>query len=98
MNMDTNLTIGATAEFPGNDADGRNWVGFVHNANDRSVYAESRGATEEEAAQVARLISAAPDLLAALQAFEKVDDFSGWHPNYRDAIEAARAAIRKATK
>lgn len=41
---------------------------------------------------------AAPDLLAALQAFEKVDDFSGWHPNYSDAIEAARAAIVKATK
>lgn len=46
----------------------------------------------------AKLISAAPDLLAALQAFEKVDDFSGWHPNYSDAIEAARAAIVKATK
>lgn len=46
----------------------------------------------------AKLISAAPDLLAVLQAFEKVDDFSGWHPNYRDAIEAARAAILKATK
>ena len=37
------------------------------------------------------------NILDALIAFQKVDDFAGWHPNYSDAIEKARAAIAKAT-
>lgn len=45
----------------------------------------------------ARLIAAAPDLLAALEAFTKHDDFLGWHPRYDDAVKLARDAIRKAT-
>jgi len=38
------------------------------------------------------------DLLAALLAFRSIDDFSGWHPKYRDAIAKAEAAIEAATK
>lgn len=45
------------------------------------------------------LAEAAPDLLAALLAFQKASggDFIGWHPNYADAIELARKAIARAT-
>lgn len=41
--------------------------------------------------------SAVPELLEALQMFNEVDQFNGWHPNYSDAIAKARAAIAKAT-
>ena len=45
----------------------------------------------------ARLISAAPDLLDALQAIAAQGDFAGWHPRFAKAIALARAAIAKAT-
>jgi hypothetical protein len=45
----------------------------------------------------AAIICAAPIAIAALKAFAAVDDFSGWHPKYAQAIELARAAIAKAT-
>ena len=54
------------------------------------------GNDDEQAAANAKLIAAAPDLLAALQAFASIDDFSGWHPKFRDAIEKAEAAIKAA--
>lgn len=53
-------------------------------------------ADEDEADATAALISAAPDLLDALKAFAALDDFSGWHPRYFDAIKKAQAAIAKA--
>jgi hypothetical protein len=50
----------------------------------------------------ARLISAAPDLLEACRAFLAYHDADGESDvemmlNYADAVEAAKAAIRKAT-
>ena len=50
----------------------------------------------------ARLIAAAPDLLAALIAFRDSgpsggQDFAEWHASYRPAIALARAAIKRAT-
>lgn len=44
------------------------------------------------------LIAAAPELLAALEAFRAVGgtDFDGWATAYNDAVEMARAAIKKA--
>ena len=56
--------------------------------------------TDEEKAN-AFLISAAPDMLSALNALRTAngaDDFEGWHPSFREAIEQARAAIAKATQ
>lgn len=58
------------------------------------------GTTEDEAN--ARLIAAAPELLAALIAFRESGpsggkDFAQWHQSYGPAIELARAAIAKAT-
>jgi len=45
----------------------------------------------------ARLIAAAPDLLAALIAFrDEGAGFVGWHPNYERAIELAQSAIAAA--
>ena len=47
----------------------------------------------------ARLIAAAPDLLAALKALRDANgsnNFSGWHENFHDAIKMALAAIDKA--
>ena len=52
---------------------------------------------EDESLANAALISAAPDLLEALEAFRAIDAFEGWHPKYREAIEKAEAAIAKAT-
>ncbi|HXJ14353.1 MAG TPA: hypothetical protein VNH19_18915 [Candidatus Limnocylindrales bacterium] len=49
------------------------------------------GGTEQEARANARLIAAAPDLLAALQAVVRVAD------RKTDEFDAARAAIAKAT-
>jgi hypothetical protein len=51
----------------------------------------------------ARLIAAAPDLLAALLAFRDGGisggkDFAGWHDSYSLAIKKARAAIARATE
>ena len=57
-------------------------------------------APDDEARANARLIAASPDLLAALNALRTAngsDDFEGWHPAFRDAIDMARAAIAKAT-
>lgn len=50
----------------------------------------------------ARLIAAAPDLLAALVAFRDGGpqggrNFAEWHESYKPAIDLARAAIAKAT-
>jgi len=54
------------------------------------VYSEAFGDTEQEAAN-ARLIAAAPDLLAALQAVVRVAD------RKTDEFDLAHAAIAKAT-
>ena len=45
----------------------------------------------------ARLIAAAPELLEALLAIERVDGWKGWHHSYDEACEKARTAIAKAT-
>lgn len=45
----------------------------------------------------AQLISAAPELLEALQLFAGVENFNGWHDKYREVIEKARTALAKAT-
>ena len=46
----------------------------------------------------ARLISAAPDLLAALRDLTVDAEAAGWDaPEYSDVLNAARAAIAKAT-
>jgi len=46
----------------------------------------------------ARLIAAAPELLAVLQAIAKTDFLPGaWNPEYERIAVAARAAIAKAT-
>jgi len=46
----------------------------------------------------ARLIAAAPDLLAALRDLTVDAEAAGWDaPEYRDVLNAARAAIAKAT-
>jgi hypothetical protein len=43
----------------------------------------------------ANLIAAAPDLLAALEAFVNAD-YSTWLLKYVDAVDAAKAAVAKA--
>ena len=56
--------------------------------------------TDEEKAN-AFLMSAAPDMLSALNALRTANgsnDFEGWHPSFREAIEKARAAIAKANQ
>lgn len=58
--------------------------------------------SREECAANARLVAAAPDLLAALIAFrdggpDGGQNFIGWHDAYQPAVDAARAAIAKAT-
>ena len=51
----------------------------------------------QEAADNARLIAAAPDLLAALQwALSQIED--SLDPDHRAALESARAAIARATR
>ena len=50
---------------------------------------------EAEADANARLIAAAPDLLAALEAIVKITD--GSQPNYPAVLMVAQAAIAKAT-
>ena len=102
------ITIGAVVELPGNDADGRNWVAFVHNAHDRSVFAEVRGASQEEAVTNACLIAAAPELLEALEVANceglkhRSDCMisqqgTGCTCGHRDRVVMIRAAIAKAT-
>lgn len=56
---------------------------------------------EKQSEANARLIAAAPDLLAALEAFEQGppdgDNTDGWFAQYALNLEAARAAIARAT-
>jgi len=60
----------------------------------------SFGTGEEQADADARLIAAAPDLLAALEAFVEAEHAAsiGWRAfgMYVDAVDAAKAAIAKA--
>jgi hypothetical protein len=49
----------------------------------------------DETSANAHLIAAAPDLMAACEAFVKAD-YSTWLLKYVDAIDAAKAAIAKA--
>jgi hypothetical protein len=37
------------------------------------------------------------ELAEALKAFEAVDNFEGWHPNYAEAIAKAKVALAKLT-
>ena len=55
------------------------------------------GKTEMEIHANAQLIAAAPELLEALLAIERVDGWKGWHHSYDEACEKARTAIAKAT-
>ncbi|CLP79186.1 Uncharacterised protein [Mycobacterium tuberculosis] len=45
----------------------------------------------------ATLIVAAPDLLAAMQILLRNGEKQGWNDSYSEDMEAARAAIAKAT-
>lgn len=75
-------------------------IKFVYQVGDKrpisGVSPTERGRDIEECAANANLISAAPELLEALEAFNAIDDFSGWHEAYWPAIAKARAAIDKA--
>lgn len=62
------------------------------NAGNSAIIADSVGADYEQMQANAILMAAAPDLLEALRNFTDGRDLS-----YVDALEAARAAITKAT-
>lgn len=59
--------------------------------------AEVYGWEDEENVANARLIAAAPELLAALQWYVEHDDSTGDSEYYAAGLEAAQAAIAKAT-
>ena len=82
----------------------RFWRAYIGNGE---AIAASFGASEEEAEAIARLIAAAPDLLAALQDAlefaedqEDTEDGPDGRPQANDAMllaQTLRAAIAKAT-
>lgn len=62
-----------------------------------SVCRAPRYQSQEQWEADARLIAAAPDLLSALIAMEAKASKQNWNDAYPDQLEAARAAIAKAT-
>ncbi|WP_053074688.1 hypothetical protein [Pluralibacter gergoviae] len=67
----------------------------IESAENGSVHA-SVYTVNDEAIQDAQLISAAPELLEALQAMLKKAYKQNWNDNYPDELLAAESAINKA--